>query len=101
LGVVVLTGPYLRVERANHQAAHLFETGDARGQLFEEMLRGDDAAGVLSACAEAFRTGEPRTTTFTTPREAARLRCDIVPTQDTLGNVDGLIVYVATLDAPE
>jgi hypothetical protein len=95
IAIVVLSGASFRIDRANSKSSELFEEGDVRGRAFEDAFRGSDAAAVLGAFGEAYRTGEARTTPpFTPPSGGRSLEARAVPVRDDFGNVDGLVVYV-------
>jgi two-component system CheB/CheR fusion protein len=99
--IMVLRGPGLLIEAINARSAGLLGGREMIGQPFTEIFQEPEMVDLVNLLREAYRTDESRTS----PRIRTRLPDEgekviesyfvytIVPTHDSEGKVDGLLVY--------
>jgi hypothetical protein len=95
--ILVLRGPSLTVEACNTRYAKLLGGREYLGRSIDEVLRGQETTDLLRVIRDAYWKDTRTSTNVRLPAqgEAAgvELTYTIVPTHDTAGKVDGVVVY--------
>ena len=108
--ILVLRGPGLQVEAYNPRLTAFFEGRDVMGHSVEEVLVDSSLADLIGLIREAYREDKTLTSQHKLQAapdkqksiKAAGLNFVIVPTHDSNGKVDGIIVYGDdTVEAPQ
>lgn len=91
--VLVLRGPTLVIDACNAPFAQLLRDRDWPNRPIEEVLNEPERAQVIPAIRDAYWSDKASDAVSFTTTAGEPLTCTIVPSHDTTGKVDGVIVF--------